>query len=345
MDFFLSQACKAGLIQKGAAEALNRLMDQCRGNQELDISVHGIEVHNMLNQTVEATGLNSVDFSILVNTQQKQTKTQTNDYMHTRWLCTEINNQFKAEKVWLEYDETVWNQKEHYKDVEVHAPLFYMPIQQYQSVKSITKEYLENFSKIGKEFYSRNAGKDCRAPTSQEMFNWIQTLPLNWQIQQIGFSFREAKMELRVLLFPRDIEETKRFTELLEDQYLKASNYIYSQILVAAVFPNALSNLCGIEILNDSVKVDDLKNLRSPPRIMGSRLGKFVRCWKLKDTEVRKNLIKQISQLEARQSENMGEVLKINMQGLSHIKIIYLRKKPIAVKAYIGNVCNKFTRG
>lgn len=344
MDFFLTQACKAGLLQKGAAEALNGLMDQCRDNQELDISVHGIEVHNLLNQTVEATGLHSVDFSMLVNTQQKQTKTLTNDYMHTRWLGTEINNQFKADKIWLEYDETIWNQTEHNKEVEVQAPLFYMPIQQHQSVKNITREYLENFAKIGKEFYSRNAGKDCRTPTSQEMFDWIETLPLNWQVQQIGFSFRKAKMELRVLLFPRDIEETKRFAELLEDPYLRDSSYIFGQILVAAVFPNALSDLCGVEILNDSVRIDKLENLRTPPRIKGSRLARFLRSLKLKNTGIREDLIQQINQLEARQSKNRGEILEINMQGLSHIKIIYLQKQPVAVKAYIGNVCNKFRR-
>lgn len=342
VDFLLTQLSKAGLIQNEQVDSLNSLMIKIQTNPNIEIEIHGIEIHDLLEQNNKKNELNAVDFSILVRTRSNHEGHEENDFMHIGWLANELKKIFKSDGVWLEYDEEGWNNQGATK--YIYAPLFYMPIQEIKTIKNISKQFIDDYISVSKEFHLKNMGKECMAPSSKEVLEWLQLLPMNWHIQQIGTSFRKEKLEFRVLLSPGDSKNTKQFVRYLDDEYIKNAGYIFDQILIAGIFPDRLSDLCGVEILNDSVKIDNLRSLRSPPRLKGSRLGKFMGRWKLENAKFKKDIIQAINKIEARQSKMHDQILEINMQGLSHIKIIYCKNKPAKVKAYVGNVCNTFIR-
>jgi len=197
VDFFLTKACTAGLIGEDVVQSLNALMEQYWCSKEIDISIHGIEIHNLLEQFTDDGDKNSVDFSMLISTQGIHEEHEKDHCMHTVWLSDALNKKFQSHGVWIEYDEKVWNLLETTKGQEC-VPLFYMPVQGNKNVQSLTEEYIHALLEIGKRFYFKNAGKKCQAPTTKQILRWLQSLPIGWEVQQIGFSFRQVKMEPRV---------------------------------------------------------------------------------------------------------------------------------------------------
>ena len=248
-------------------------------------------------------------------------------------LITDSVRTCLASAVWLEYDHPY-----------ASIPLVYFSLtSSLASADALVEAYPKFVALLScwlKEQPLGGSAFDC--PSQEEFSAWIHRLPCSCEIQQLGFSFRSESVQPRILVTLDQAwaclsEITSHEVSELLEPCCRAG-----QLLFASAYPYALSQYCGIEVVNDQLSVVSLRTLQHPPRLRGTRLLKLIH--RLASTYGQRWSI-PLAWLSTLERRHTGEVdgqqsQEVVVSGVSHLKIVLRAGAIDGLKIYGGTVSN-----
>ena len=326
---FLGAATEAGLIDKAQATAYEDFLSALQTWIGVKVPIHGLELH--LNTTRFENGLPTADFACLL-----EGITHAPCQPWTR-LAKELQTSLDCTSAWIEFDSSQWEPP---KKEPNGLPLLYLSLSHTQSPKEFAQTRTDNLITTLQECLKENNWKGDRPPEKSELNLWLESLPQDSQIQQFGVAFRHGKIQPRVLL---NLPERGAIMRILQEQQAPLAlrrQDLEGQMLIAAVFPHSVEELMGLEVLADRCSIINLRKMRQPPRLSGSRLERLLTTLgAASDKE-----LSTLSSIEKRSSQPISDGLRILLRGTNHAKIALSKGKVITVKAYIGEVSNYIKR-
>lgn len=296
----------------------------------LEISVFGFEVSNL------KAFKGPVDCSILLepnrNFLDENIKSKIDNLFFKLYRLQLITS------MWLEFDYPYTS-----------APLIYFSLSEHLSNRQNSRELKEFIDVLFSPDSSLllNIWSEYSYPDCDDIISWLDALPA-CSIQQFGLSFRNKIVQPRIL----------SSLEGLSDALLASTNIFeilihppdHNQYLFAFAWPYLFNQVFGCEIIADLCATCGLRQLRQPPRLMGSNLDRSIK--NLLDYEGINNNSRNIMRRDFRALEHrvyqaadqVGEsdTEVVEISGWNHLKLIFKGSNLTRSKLYGGTVRNRF---
>jgi hypothetical protein len=253
-------------------------------------------------------------------------------------MIVEIRNKNLATSIWLELDYP-------YSSV----PLIYFTLTSQASTSieySLLTEVYSHLKCICSKYYA-NSSRCFEWPTERNVSAWLKKLPAG-EVQQLGFSFRKKCVQVRCLLKPSDDDGLRTS---LSPSILKCLTCVeaHAQNMYAFAYPFLPQQMVGYEVLVDPLAKHNLRNMRQPPRVRGTRwLASLVTIIKENHIESTwgSSILKILSSLERRQTNPVcksgSEIFEcLDLSGWNHYKISFRYGDLESIKLYGGTVRNR----
>jgi len=326
---FLDKAVQAGLLEYSQAASYSGFLARLRASTSTQIPIHGLELH--LSCCEANCNPAEVDFACLVE------ELAASHTLPWSILINQLRGALGLSAVWVEYDAHQWDPP---RIAPEGLPLIYICLSETQTPKSFADKWLSTLYDVLQKWLDTQQWQGKQLPSRKEVSEWMTSLPVESRLQQFGLAFRNGQVQPRILFDLPRIGDTSRLIKDIRAPSVLQDPNLEAQILVAAVFPYPLQEMMGLEILADRCSLRNLRRMRQHPRLRGSRLGSLITYFSSADEEI----VNKLSTIEGRSSEINGDNLSITLRGVNHLKIVLSKSKVIAVKVYVGEVNNYFTR-
>ena len=326
---FLDAAVGAGLLDGSRASAYEGFLDWLQRCPGVTVPIHGLELH--LTGAAREAAIGTADFACLVEGVVPTPSLPWSTLVHA------LQPSLDCSSAWIEFDGDQWEPP---NPQPKGLPLLYFSPTHPLSPEALAQTKLSMLLSTLHDWLKEQRWSGAPAPDELSLRHWLENLPKESMIQQIGLAFRDGKIQPRVLL---NLPEPGATLKLLEDQQAPQtlrSQQLEGQMLVAAAFPHPVQELMGLELLADRCSLHNLRQMRQHPRLRGSRLERLIRDLGLASSD---RLI-QLSSIERRSSRQTSDGLQISLRGINHLKAVLRQGRLIALKTYLGEVNNHFTR-
>lgn len=179
-------------------------------------------------------------------------------------------------------------------------------------------------------------------PSRGEFCAWIDQMPSSYEIQQFGFSFRSSLVQPRILATVANPWTCLSSISNQEICDLLSSYCCSDQILLASAYPYGLAQFCGVEVLNDRLAKGNLRSLRHPPRLRGTRLLRLIQHLASSHAQHWLLPLQSLTALERRQTGMMSDMQaqEVIVSGVNHLKLVLRSGEIDGLKIYGGAVSN-----
>ena len=181
---------------------------------------------------------------------------------------------------------------------------------------------------------------------TDQILDWLASCP-DGQIQQLGFSLRDNKVQPRVLL-KSDPEILSSYLAETNAWEVLESVCEFQQCLLAFAYPYSWEQTFACEVVADRCAQSNLRNLRHPPRIRGSRFFNVLKQLIMRDKSIvidPAEIQSVLNSLEHRSTvptTSLGVGQCIDLSGWNHLKLTFVQLKLENLKIYGGTVRNHF---
>ena len=247
----------------------------------------------------------------------------------------ELFSQSLVSSVWLEFDFP-------YKD----QPLVYFTVADdiHNKPNPHLHKLVATVFGLSNPFLSKLPSKFL--PNVDKILDWLSSCP-DGQIQQLGFSLRDNQVQPRVLMktqtdiFSSSLAKTNvgDILELVCD---------YQQCLLAFAYPYTLEQMFACEVVADRCAQSNLRNLRQPPRIKGSRFFNVLKRLSMSenctvaDLDNLKIVLYDLEHRSTIPSMTSGMGQCVDLSGWNHLKLTFSQLNLANLKIYGGTVRNYF---
>jgi hypothetical protein len=335
-DSFLTAAEQIKLLEGARSLSYQAYLKAVRAIPGISVAVHGLELTSGLEPP--EGGSAAPDFSLLIEAYPVQPLHSSHPLASLIDLLSGI---LGCSALWVEFDAEQWDPPNPHPR---GLPLIYVSPEARLTPVTFTDQCLPELLKTLRQWLVDQRWEGHAMPEDESVAEWLAQLPGNSRIQQFGLAFRGGKVQPRVLL---DLPKSGAVLQLLKEigapECLQDPS-LEAQMLVAMAYPYRPQQMMGLEILADRCGLSNLRSLRHPPRMRGSRLERVLRSLSRLDP-IKANLdyFAQLSSLEGRFSSQLqSDTLVIRLRGVNHLKLILQQGQWMQLKAYAGEVENRF---
>lgn len=334
-ECFLKAAERTKLLNGDRALSYQTFLNEVRNIPGISVPVHGLELHSFPERS--ETGNTAPDFALLMEANPEDAHHASHplasliDRLHLILGCSAL---------WVEFDAEQWDPPNPHPR---GLPLIYVSPTTRVSPVIFAEHHLGELLKILRQWLADQQWNGHDIPTYEAIREWLSQLPEDGQIQQFGLAFRNGKVQPRLLF---ELPEPGAALQLLQEIGAPASlqeQSLEAQMLMAVSYPHQPNKILGLELLADRCSLSNLRSLRHPPRLRGSRLERVLRAFSSTDpSKVNLDYCALLSGIEGRSSKLEPNALVLKLRGVNHLKLILQQGQLMQVKTYTGEVENRF---
>ena len=334
-DCFFKAAERVELLDGARAASYQAFLNEVRDIPGVSVPVHGLELPSILDHP---EGYNTPpDFALLIEAHAESRRQSSHPLAS---LLDQLQPILGCSALWVEFDAEQWNPPDPHPR---GMPLIYVSPAARLSPEAFTHQCLGELLKTLRHWLAHQPWDGQAMPEDKAIREWLTQLPGNSRIQQFGLAFRGGQVQPRLLL---ELPKPGAALQLLKDigapEQLQEQS-LEAQMLLAVAYPHQPQQMLGLELLADRCSLSNLRNLRHPPRLRGSRLERVLRSLSETDrNKINLDYVAQASGLEGRSSQLQSDALVLRLRGVNHFKLILKQGQLIQLKAYIGEVANRF---